>query len=266
VDESLRETHEYNLNLVQSLAKELTGKDYSHFENTLSIKEELVSRFSPEDLDRADNPDEETIKVVFSPAMKRHKLSFEDVRNRLVDKSYREIVLSYRNKLTGATPETIELFKKQEKTPVFPSVDALRKLQEYDQILLSTDQCIQKDETDTTLGDVLPDPNQNVMESVGYNHLNKQLMALLKEAIPAEDEFGMFCMKHGLTGDGKCYSLQEIADFYRNKRDIGRERIRQIIDRIQNWLQIGYTIDEDGNKIFYINRLLEMSLLLPGEG
>jgi DNA-directed RNA polymerase sigma subunit (sigma70/sigma32) len=160
----------------------------------------------------------------------------------------------------------MDLLKKQEKAPVFPTVESLRELQGYDRVIVSTDQCVQKDETDTTLGEVLPDPSQNVMESVGYNHLNKQLMALLKEAIPAEDEFGMFCMRYGLTGDGKFYTLQEISDFYRDSQKRGKERVRQILDRIMNWLQIGSTLNEDGNQVFYIDRLREMSLLLPSEG
>jgi RNA polymerase sigma factor (sigma-70 family) len=104
VEESLRETHEYNLNLVRSIGKELTGKDYSYFETTLSIKEDLVSQFSPEDLERADNPNEEMTKLVFLPAMKRQNLAWGEVRNRVVDKAYREIVLVYRNKLSGVAP------------------------------------------------------------------------------------------------------------------------------------------------------------------
>lgn len=86
---------------------------------------------------------------------------------------------------------------------------------------------------DTTLGDFLMDPNENIEEAVGITVSNDERRAALNRALSKQNPIHvvMFRMKYGLD-TGVPMTLQEVGEHF----GISRERVRQIVEKVERRL------------------------------
>ena len=102
-------------------------------------------------------------------------------------------------------------------------VDKIYTIQKIDQQTVSLESPVGDDEDKSTLGSFIADDTIEAPEqSASHRILSEQMTAVLDELSPKERK--ILELRHGLTDEGICYTLEEVG------REFGvtRERIRQI--------------------------------------
>lgn len=116
----------------------------------------------------------------------------------------------------GREPTPEEIAERMEIT-----VDKVREIQKISQIPVSLEKPIGEEE-DSQLGDFIPDEDaQSPEEQASYSLLREQLLSVLKELTPREEQ--VLKLRFGLD-DGRTRTLEEVGKEF----NVTRERIRQI--------------------------------------